>query len=93
MLDNKGCNTICGVVRLPEGVLNKHHGGTIKELADVMEESMNFQMLHLILNLVDDYGGVTFNKDPLHSQLLSCTNNTRPNGTKLPSKDGWLKKI
>ena len=57
----------------------------MKKTPDIMEEWMSLQMLHLILDPVDNYGKITINENILHLQLLSGTDNVCLNGMKLNS--------
>ena len=65
VLTNKKCNLIHDIVCLSKYVPNRCYGGMTKETPDITEEQMNFQMLRLILDPINDYDGITLDEDPI----------------------------
>ena len=54
---------------------------------------MDLQMLHLILNPVDNYSRITFDKDLLSSQLIFRTDNAHLSSMELHPRNKWVEEI
>ena len=76
VVGHKESNSVRSTVRLSKNVLNNHHGGMTGGPPNVMEQLMNIEMPHLIMDPANGHDKVALNENHHNSQLLTNTDNT-----------------